>query len=60
MLTTETVTSYIPGDDITIVWQKLYLNGVCIQRSITGWYYGEPNEECTHEYRYSTLNAQFF
>lgn len=48
---TEITTSYIPGDDITIIWQDMYKTDdekvTRIQRLVVGWYYGEPNDNST-------------
>ena len=43
-ITTEITTNYIPGEDITIVWQLLYVDDENIQRTTVGWYHGEPDE----------------
>lgn len=59
-LTTEVTTSYIPGDDITIIWQDMFLNGEHVQRSLIGWHYGETSEVEIKEYGNMPLTAQFF
>lgn len=60
---TEIHTSYIPEDDITIIWQDMYRTDGnttdCIQRVVIGWYYGEPDERCTADFSDSALIANY-
>ena len=58
-LTEDIDATYIPGEDKTMVWRKLYLNGECIVEELTGWYHGEPNQKTTEEYSYSKHTAYF-
>lgn len=51
--------TYIPHEDITVVWQDVFLEGNCIQRSLVGFYYGEPDEKATADFSNMPLTAQF-
>ena len=51
----ETDTSYIPEEDITIIWQNMYKyvegeGDTHIQRALVGWYHGKPNDKHTAYY----------
>lgn len=61
---TEFHTSYIPNEDITIIWQDMYVlsHGKVIdhiQRECVGWHYGEPCPEDDKHYSNMPLTAQF-
>lgn len=56
---TEIDTSYIPGDDITIVWQIMFVGDELIQRTLAGWYYGEADPAVTAQYANLPLTAQY-
>lgn len=60
---TETYTSYLPAEDVTIVWQDIFITDGkttdCIQHALVGWYCGEPDEHATAQYGISTLNANY-
>lgn len=60
---TETHTSYIYDEDITIVWQDMYKTDGkttdCIQRNLVGWYCGEPDAEITHQYANAPLTGYY-
>lgn len=61
---TEIRTSYIPDEDITIVWQDMYKyadghGDELIQTTIVGWYCGEPDEKTTKSYSCSNLIGQY-
>lgn len=60
---TEIHTSYIPDEDITIIWQCMYKTDDtkvdCIQRALVGWYYGEPNDDATAAYSTSNLIGNY-
>ena len=56
----ETYTSYIPAEDITVVWQDMWYKDECIQRSLIGFYYGEPDNKTTPDYSNMPLTAQFY
>ena len=61
---TEIETSYIPSDDITIVWQNMYKyvegeGDELIQRNLVGWYHGEPDDNTTPHYSNAPLTACF-
>lgn len=58
-ITTEINTNYIPGEDITIVWQLLYVDGENIQRTIVGWYCGEPDEKSTETFSHLGVMGQY-
>lgn len=58
-VTTEITTNYIPTEDITIVWQLLYVDGENIQRTIVGWYHGEPDERSTKDFSHLTVMGQY-
>ena len=58
-ITTEITTNYIPGEDITIVWQLLYVGKENIQRTLVGWYHGEPDEESTMTFSHLGVMAQY-
>lgn len=60
MLTTEITTNYIPEEDITIIWQHMYLDNEPVQRSLIGWHFGETSEVEIKEYGNMPLTAQFF
>ena len=55
----EVQVSYIPGEDITIVWNDLIIGAECVQRSLVGWYHGEPDAATTEKYGNSSLNANY-
>lgn len=52
-------TTYIPSEDVTIVWQELYLDDEPLQTSLVGFYYGEPDEQSTKDFSNMPLTAQF-
>lgn len=56
---TEVYTSYIPGEDKTIVWQSMYVNGEHVQQALIGWYCGEPEDEVTKQYANMPLIGQY-
>jgi hypothetical protein len=56
---TEVDTSYIPGDDITVVWQLMFVGDELVQRSLVGWYYGEADPAITPQYASLPLTAQY-
>ena len=60
---TEIYTSYIPNEDITIVWQCMYQTDgktiECIQRALVGWYCGEPDDRVTPDYANMPLIGQY-
>lgn len=53
-------TSYLRGDDRTIVWKTLYLDGDIIQESLVGWYFGEPSDETTKEFSCDNCVARMY
>lgn len=53
-------TVYLHSEDITLVFQDLYLNGQQIQCTLTGFYYGEPDDKATEDFSVMPLTAQFF
>lgn len=56
---TEVYTSYVPGDDITIIWQDLSVDGECVQHALIGWYCGEPDPSATKNYSNMPLIGQY-
>lgn len=56
---TEITTSYIHADDITIVWQDMFVGDELVQRILTGWYYGSSDIELTAQYADMPLIAQY-
>ncbi len=56
---TEITTDYIPGEDITIVWQHLYNGDEHFQRTIVGWYHGEPEEGSTKAFSHLGVMGQY-
>lgn len=56
----EFYTTYLPTEDITVVWQDLIVDNECIQRSLVGFYYGEPDEQSTENFSNMPLTAQFY
>ena len=47
-MTTKIETSYINGDDITVIWHITYdTNGNEWRRELTGFYYGDPDDDFT-------------
>jgi hypothetical protein len=50
LITEKVYTTYVEGEDKTIVWHELYFNGNLISTELTGWYCGEPNAETTSQY----------
>ena len=55
----DVATSYIEEDDITVVWNDLIFGDECIQRSLVGWYHGEPDARSTATFGTSTLNGTY-
>lgn len=58
-VTTEITTDYIPGEDITIVWQLMSICGECLQRTLVGWYHGSPDERSTEQFSRLGVMAQY-
>lgn len=61
---TDINTSYIPDEDITIIWQDMYKHvegepEEHIQRALVGWYHGKSEDKYTAYYTQSTLNANY-
>lgn len=54
--------SYIPEEDVTIVWQDLIVDDECVQTSLVGWYHGEPDDAILEKYYSSHLQniARYF
>lgn len=52
-------TSYIPDKDITVIWQDMYVDNELVQRTLAGFYYGEPDDGSTERFSNMPLNAQF-
>lgn len=60
---TDIHTSYIHNEDITVVWQCMYITDGkttdCIQRALVGWYCGEPDDHATATYGNSNLIGNY-
>lgn len=56
---TEIATNYIPDEDVTIVWQFLYVGEELIQRTLVGWYHGSPDEHGTEMFSRLGVMAQY-
>lgn len=59
-LRSEVYTTYMRSEDITVVWQNVWFENECMQRSLVGFYYGEPDERATKDFSTMPLTAQFF
>lgn len=47
----EIYTAYAPANDMTFIMKDTY-NGEEITRTeVIGWYYGEPNDEATEQFK---------
>lgn len=54
-------TNYIREEDITIIWQHVNIESCDFsQRTLVGWYYGEPDDKSTEDFSSMPLTAQFF
>lgn len=56
---TELHVTYILAEDATVVWQYLFVGEECIQRTIVGWYHGEPDECGTKQFSHLGVMAQY-
>ena len=56
---TEIHTSYIPTDDVTVIWQNLIVGDECVQRALIGWYCGEEDPATTAQYAHMPLIGQY-
>ena len=59
-VSTEITTTYLPSEDVTVIWQHVYICRDTLQRAIIGWYYGEPNDAIVQQYSNMPLIAQFY
>lgn len=59
-VTPEITVNYIADEDITIVWQLLYIGSELIQRTLVGWYHGEPDKGTTEHFSHLGVMAQYF
>ena len=59
-VSTEITTTYLPSEDVTVIWQHVYICRETLQRAIIGWYYGEPNDAIVQRYSNMPLIAQFY
>lgn len=55
----EVYTSYVPAEDVTIVWQTLFVGDECVQRALIGWYCGEEDPVITKQYANMPLIGQY-
>lgn len=56
---TKIETSYLPSDDITIIWKDTYVCDECIQRALVGFHYGETDAKTTETFSFNSLIASF-
>lgn len=56
---TELHTNYIHEEDVTIVWQYVFVGEECIQRTLVGWYHGSPDERSTEQFSRLGVMAQY-
>lgn len=56
---TEFHVTYTLAEDATIVWQYLFVGEECIQRTIVGWYSGDPDEHATEQFSHLGVMAQY-
>ena len=56
---TELHTNYIYEEDVTIVWQYMFVGEECIQRALVGWYHGSPDEQSTEQFSRLGVMAQY-
>lgn len=56
---TKIETSYLPSDDITIIWKDTYVCDECAQRALVGFHYGETDEKTTETFSFNPLIASF-
>ena len=53
-------TNYLPEEDITIIWQHVHIDSCDFsQRTLVGWYCGEPDDECIEQYAVMPYTAQW-
>ena len=43
----KTISAYLEQDDITIIFEHTYINGVLTKTELRGFYWGRPNQEDT-------------
>lgn len=54
-------TNYLREEDVTIIWQHVNIEKCDFsQRSLVGWYYGEPDDEATEKFSLMPMTAQLF
>ena len=58
-ITEETYGTYLSGEDKTIVWHNVYVNGDLVTSELVGWYCGEPDEKSTEEYGKSNTTGYY-
>ena len=56
---TELYATYVPCEDVTVVWQHMYVGEEFIQRIIVGWYCGEPDAESTEQFSHLSIMGQY-
>ena len=59
-ITDEVYGAYVPGEDKTVVFHNVYVNGELIVSQLVGWYCGEPDAEATKSYGKSNSTAYYF
>ena len=58
-ITEETYGTYLSGEDKTIVWHNVYVNGDLLTSELVGWYCGEPDDKSTEEYGRSNTTGYY-
>jgi hypothetical protein len=51
--------TYIPSEDVTIIWRDLYVGDNIAETSIVGWYHGEPHDDATATFSSNSLTARY-
>ena len=59
-VTDEVYGTYVPGEDKTVVFHNVYVNGELIVSQLVGWYCGEPDDGATNSYGKSNSTAYYF
>lgn len=56
---TEVATSYLPSEDVTVIWKYMYIDDECLTRTIVGFYHGEPDDKATEMFSSQPLTAEY-
>jgi len=52
--------TYIPSEDVSIIWRDLYVGDYIAETSIVGWYHGEPHDDATATFNFNSLTARYY